>query len=95
MSNQYDNTDTFILFRSDKEGNEKRPDYTGTINIDGTEYRLAAWIKDGRKGKFMTGKIGDEVEGKQSQSQSPPQSEQRTQRQAPPPVDQFDDDIPF
>ncbi len=94
MSNQYDNTDTFILFRNDKEGNEKRPDYTGTINIDGTEYRLAAWIKDGKKGKFMTGKIGDEVENKQSQNQPPPRTEQR-QNPHQPKTDSFDDDIPF
>lgn len=90
----YDNTDTFILFKNDKEGNEKRPDYTGTINIDGDEYRLAAWIKEGKKGKFMTGKIGDPVEAKQSQSQPPPERA-NPHRASAPPTDSFDDDIPF
>lgn len=54
---QYDDTNRFTLFRNDKQGNEKRPDYTGKINIDGTEYRLSAWIKDGQKGKFMSGSV--------------------------------------
>lgn len=69
MSQQYDNTDTFVLFKNDKGDNPKRPDYTGTINIDGTDYKLAAWIKDGRKGKFMTGKIGEEVEQREETQQ--------------------------
>jgi hypothetical protein len=86
---EYDRTDTFVLFKNDKGDNPKRPDYTGTINIDGTDYKLAAWIKDGKKGKFMTGKIGDEVEEKKEESRP-----QQQGRQAPP-EDSFDDDIPF
>lgn len=34
------------LFKNKKKGeNEKAPDYTGSINIEGTTYDLAAWIK--------------------------------------------------
>lgn len=39
----FDETNTFALFRNDKEGNEKRPDRTGYVNIDGTRYRLSGW----------------------------------------------------
>jgi hypothetical protein len=90
MSQQYDNTDTFVLFKNDKGDNPKRPDYTGTINIDGDEYKLAAWIKEGKKGKFMTGKIGDPVEERE-----PAQPAQRQQQQRNTQPDSFDDDIPF
>lgn len=42
----FDNTNTFALFRNDKEGNEKRPDRTGYINIDGKEYWLSGWNRN-------------------------------------------------
>ena len=52
---QYDNNNKGVLFNNDKQGNEKRPDYTGSINVDGKEFKLSAWIKDGKSGnKFMS-----------------------------------------
>lgn len=39
---EYDNTNRGALFRNDKDGNEKRPDYTGKINVDGKDYVLSA-----------------------------------------------------
>lgn len=80
----YDDTNTFVLFKNDKEGNEKRPDYTGKVNVNGKELRLAAWIKDGKKGKFMAGKVSEFEDKKQR-----PISE-RTE-----PGGGFDEDIPF
>lgn len=54
----YDNTNRFTLFRNDKGGNDKRPDYTGEINIDGTDYRLSAWIRKSKKGTtYMSGAV--------------------------------------
>ncbi len=45
------------MFRADKKGVENRPDYEGTANIDGTTYRIAGWIKEGAKGKWLSLKI--------------------------------------
>ncbi len=42
------------LFKNDKGDNPKRPDYRGEALIDGVSYELSAWIKDGKKGKFMS-----------------------------------------
>lgn len=42
-----------VLFKNDKKEQEKHPDYKGSIMVDGTEYWLSAWIKDGKSGKFM------------------------------------------
>lgn len=56
MSN-YDDTNTFVLFTNDKGDNPKRPDRTGKINIDGTWYKLSGWLKDGKSGKFLSGKV--------------------------------------
>lgn len=57
MPQQYDNEMRFALFKNDKEGNDKRPDYRGTLQVAGVEYDLSAWIKEGRKGKFMSGQV--------------------------------------
>jgi hypothetical protein len=42
------------FFKNDKEGNEKRPDYRGELNVGGTIYRISGWIKEGQKGKWMS-----------------------------------------
>ena len=53
----YDNTNTFILFQHDKKGNEKAPERSGTLNVDGVEYFIDGWIKQGAKGPFLSGRI--------------------------------------
>jgi hypothetical protein len=43
------------LFKEVDKKNERGPDYTGDCMIDGTVYRMAAWIKEGQSGrKFMS-----------------------------------------
>lgn len=67
----YDNTNSGVLFKNDKEGNEKRPDYKGSINVGGTEFWLSAWIKDSAKGKFMSLSVQPK-ENRQSPRQAAP-----------------------
>jgi hypothetical protein len=70
-----------VLFKNDKKEQEKHPDYKGSIMVDGNEYWLSAWIKEGKSGKFM----GLAVSPKDGQ---PPASK-------PVPSNLKDDDIPF
>lgn len=51
----YDNTNSGILTKNDKGGNESRPDYKGSINVGGVDYWLSAWIKTGRDGTKLAG----------------------------------------
>ena len=51
----YDNTNSGILTKNDKQGNESRPDYRGSINVNGVDYWLSAWIKTGRDGTKLAG----------------------------------------
>jgi hypothetical protein len=65
MAQDYDNTNTFALFKNDKGDNPKRPDYTGTANVDGIEFQLSAWIREGKNGKFMSGTVQPKHEARQ------------------------------
>ena len=72
---------TFSLFKNDKQGNEKRPDYTGEgIDAEGNAIRVSAWLKDGAKGKFMSCRI------------EPKQDKPKAVQQ---PVQDFDSDASF
>lgn len=51
---QYDNTNRGILFPNDKKGNEKAPAHKGKLDVEGVEYEIAAWVKEGRKGEFLS-----------------------------------------
>lgn len=79
----YDNEKSGVLFKNDKEGNEKRPDYKGSIQIEGVEYWLSAWVKEGKNGKFMSLKA------------EPKKTAQEAYTQASNLPSNFEDDIPF
>lgn len=52
MSGQRDNSG--VLFKNDRKEADNHPDYEGRCMIDGKEFWMKAWIKDGAKGKFMS-----------------------------------------
>lgn len=52
---EYDSTNRGSLFKNDRKDDAKFPDYKGSINVDGTDYWLSAWIKVSKDGnKFMS-----------------------------------------
>jgi hypothetical protein len=52
----YDNTNTGLMYRNDKKEQDTHPDFSGSINIDGTEYWLAGWVKEGKEGSKFEGR---------------------------------------
>ena len=45
MTQQYDNTNRGSLFKNDKKTEDKHPDLSGSINIDGKDYWISGWSK--------------------------------------------------
>lgn len=81
---QFDNTNSGVLFKNDKQGNESRPDYKGTLNVNGQDFWISAWLKSSKAGnKYM------------SLSVQPKEAKSGTERRAAPVAEQFDDSVPF
>ncbi len=68
----YDNTNRGVLFPNDKKGNEKRPDFTGDLNVGGVEYKLSAWKKSSKAGNNFLSISVQLKEGQQMPQKAPP-----------------------
>ena len=86
---QFDDSNTAVIFKHDKKGNDKAPDYSGKVNMDGKEMRLAMWLRKSNKdgSTFMSGQLSEYQEKSQQgsvQAASAPKEEE-----------DFSDSIPF
>lgn len=96
---EYDNTNSGVLFHESAPESEKHPNYTGNINVEGKEYRLAGWKRTGKSGvPFLSLKIS-EPRQKQSGYESFKQSKPQPKKDVP--IEDIDDspidmsEIPF
>lgn len=74
------------LFKNLQREKDTHPHYRGDITINGQKYWLSAWIKEGRKGKYMS-LAAKPAEEKQEQP--------RTQGNAYAEARGLNDEIPF
>jgi hypothetical protein len=80
----YDPNMRGVLFKNDKTGNEKRPDYRGSCVINNVDMNVSGWIMKSRKtgDKFMSLKFEAKGEGRLSRTGQPVVIEQKApQRQ--------------
>lgn len=83
---EYDNTNTGAIFRNEKKAEDKHPDYTGSLDVNGVPHYLDGWIrhkKDG-SGSFLSVRIKPKGQSQPSRQQSTPKQQQSD-----------DSDIPF
>lgn len=52
----YDNNMKGMLSRNDRKQNPNHPDFRGTCTINGVEYWIDGWTKDGKPGGKMEGR---------------------------------------
>jgi uncharacterized protein (DUF736 family) len=81
---EYDNNNRGSLFKNDRKDDAKFPDYKGSLNVDGTDYWLSAWIKVSKDGnKFMS----LSVKNKNADASLQPKKKVKQE--------EFDDSMPF
>lgn len=94
---EFDDEMRGAAFKNDrKTKGDNRPNYTGTVQIEGTEYWVSVWIQEAKSGKregekFLSFAFNekDEDGGSRKSSRSKPS------RQEEDPAEDFDDEIPF
>lgn len=79
------------LFRNDRKEKESHPDYTGSARIDGKDFYISAWLKEGRNGKFFSFAFRPKLASDRGSPPTGGRNDPRPARQ------DFDDDreIPF
>lgn len=45
MKQQFDNTNTGVLFRNKDKDTDRHPDYRGTLDVNGETFWISGWIK--------------------------------------------------
>ena len=76
---EYDNTNRGVLFKAKDRKSDKHPEYTGSMNVDGADHWLSAWVNESKAGqKYFSLSIKPKDEPK-----------------APPKSEDFDEEIPF
>jgi len=67
----YDNTNSVVIFKNNKKEKDTQPEYKGTVNVDGKEYEISLWVKEGKNGKFFSGKIQEPYKKEDNKSGLP------------------------
>lgn len=60
-NNQRDNSG--VLFKNDRKDSDKHPDYRGSVTINGVDYWISGWRKDGQRGAFISLAVQEKVQG--------------------------------
>ena len=53
----YETNLTGVLFVNDKSGNDKRPDWKGSVEIDGEQFWVSGWSRSSAKGDLISLKL--------------------------------------
>jgi len=68
---EYDNTNRGVLFKQTDKTNDKAPDYKGSFNYKGAEFKIAGWIKMSKAGSpFLSISVDDFVPQQKEESVS-------------------------
>ncbi len=78
---------TGLIFKN-KEKTGQQPDYSGSCNINGEQLRIALWINENDRGKYLSAKFSEQREQQEDNAIGMPQKNSITT------IDS-NEDIPF
>lgn len=67
----YDNTNSGMMARNERRTTDKHPEFSGSINVEGTDYWLSAWVNEGKPGGKLEGKKYFSIKINRKESQTP------------------------
>ncbi|RUV65824.1 hypothetical protein EOA64_00320 [Mesorhizobium sp. M1A.F.Ca.IN.022.02.1.1] len=79
------------LFKNDRKEKDSHPGYTGTAIINGEEFWVSAWVKEGSNGKFFSLAF----KPKEQRQPAKQQSQQNYGQASGGSARELDDEIPF
>ena len=91
----YDNTNSGMMARNENRKTDKHPEFSGSINVEGRDYWLSAWVNEGKPGGKMEGKKYFSIKLNPKEQRSTPGSAPSRMERPSYGSDNFDDDIPF
>lgn len=83
------------LFKNDRKEKDTHPDYTGSALIDGREYWISGWVKEGQKSKFFSFAFKPKEEQRQQSISQRAMPKGPAKRSIIPDDDMNGDSIPF
>ena len=103
MDSKYDNTNKGVLFHNNyKEEGDRKPDFTGNLNVEGKEYKIKSWKNVSRNGNdYLSLQIEDpEVKDKEIEEHKlgagfAQKDTKREQQEEQITLKTKDDDLPF
>jgi uncharacterized protein (DUF736 family) len=85
----YDNTNTGALFKNDKRESDSHPTHTGSLDVEGVEYWISAWVNESKAGKKY---FSIKLRAKDAAAKPKPKADYDDSAA---PADAFTDEIPF
>ena len=76
---EYDNSGT--LGRNQHRKNDKQPEFSGQCKVDGVDYWISGWVKEGKNGRFFSLSF-------KAKQDAPQQSMSKS-------LEELDSDLPF
>lgn len=74
----------FIFSNEDRDPERNHPTHRGRTKIDGTEYWVSCWVKEGKNGKFFSCSLQEKDNGFNEQNKPANNNNE-----------EFDEDVPF
>lgn len=84
-----------VLFKNEQKSSDNSPAYKGRINVGGTTYWLAAWVKDAKDNRKYMSLSVTPMDAKPETKPAPKDAQKPQNNRGGGAFDQMADDVPF